>query len=114
MEGKATIISDHLYVGLSIASQEVTWLRRLLLTILPDYTEHQCDNQGAIITANQPTYMMSGRSKHIDVRFHVVRDAAANGLIRLEYVRTEDMTADILTNRGKPFSVTLEGLEWSE
>jgi len=69
-----------------------------------DYTEHQmpenalyCDNQGAITTANQPTYMVSGRSKHIDVRFHVIRDAAANGLIRLEYVRTEDMTTDILT-----------------
>jgi hypothetical protein len=41
--------------------------------------------------------MMSGKSKHIDVRFHVVRDAAANGLIRLEYVRTSEMTADILT-----------------
>jgi hypothetical protein len=56
-----------------------------------------CDNQGAITTANQPTYMVSGRSKHIDVRFHVIRDAAANGLIRLEYVRTDDMTADIMT-----------------
>jgi hypothetical protein len=56
-----------------------------------------CDNQGAITTANQPTYMLSSRSKHIDVRFYVIRDAAANGLIRLEYVRTDDMTADILT-----------------
>jgi hypothetical protein len=99
-----TSTHDAEYVGLSMASQEVTWLRKLLLTILPDYTEHQmpanalyCDNQGAIITASQPTYMMSGKSKHIDVRFHVVRDAAANGLIRLEYVRTSEMTADILT-----------------
>jgi hypothetical protein len=99
-----TSTHDAEYVGLSIASQEVVWLRKLLLAILPDYTEHQmpanalyCDNQGAITTANQPTYMVSGRSKHIDVRFHVIRDAAANGLIRLEYVRTDDMTADIMT-----------------
>jgi hypothetical protein len=79
-------------------------MRKLLLALLPDYTEHQmpanalyCDNQGAITTANEPTYMVSGRSKHIDVRFHVIRDAAANGLIRLEYVRTEDVTAGVLT-----------------
>jgi len=99
-----TSTHDAEYVGLSIASKEVIWLRKLLLALLPDYTEHKmpenalyCDNQGAITTANQATYMVSGRSKHIDVRFHVIRDAAANGLIRLEYVRTEDMTADILT-----------------
>jgi len=55
------------------------------------------DNEGAIATANQPIYTISNRSKHIDIRFHIIREAAANGLIRLEYVRTADMTADILT-----------------
>jgi len=48
--------------------------------VLPENALY-CDNQGAITTANQPTYMVSGRSKHIDVRFHVIRDAAANGLL---------------------------------
>ena len=56
-----------------------------------------CDNQGAITTASQPIHAISSCFKHIDVRFHVIRDAAANGLIRLEYVRIGDMTADILT-----------------
>jgi hypothetical protein len=56
-----------------------------------------CDNQGAIATASQPIHAVSSRSKHIDVRFHVIHNAAANGLIRLEYVRTGDITADILT-----------------
>jgi len=85
---------DAEYVGLANASYEVIWLRKIILAILPDYTEHTmpannlyCDNQGAIATASQPIHTISSRSKHIDVRFHVIRDAAANGLlIRLEYV----------------------------
>ena len=95
---------DAEYVGLANASYEITWLRKIILAILPDYTEHQmpanilyCDNQGAIATANQPDYAVSGRSKHIDVRFHIIRDATANGLVRLEYIRSSEMTADILT-----------------
>ena len=95
---------DAEYVGLANASYEIAWLRRIMLAILPDYTESQmpantlyCDNQGAIATAGQPPYAVSGRSKHVDIRFHIIRDAAANGLVRLEYVRTSDMTADILT-----------------
>ena len=95
---------DAEYVGLANASYEITWLRKVMLAILPDYTESKmpantlyCDNQGAIATASQPTWVVSGRSKHIDVRFHIIRDATANGLIRLEYIRSTDMTADILT-----------------
>jgi hypothetical protein len=47
--------------------------------------------------ASQPNHAVWSRSKHIDVRFHIIREAAANGLVRLEYIRTADMTADILT-----------------
>jgi hypothetical protein len=95
------------YVGLANASYEVIWLRKIILSILPGYTEHTehtmpannlyCGNQGAIATASQPIHAISNRSKHVDVRFHVICDAAANGLIHLEYVRISHMTADILT-----------------
>lgn len=95
---------DAEYVGLAIASKEAAWLRKLILAILPQYAEHKmpsntiyCDNQGAIATASQPSHTPSNRSKHIDIRFHIVREAIANGLIRLEYTRTTEMTADILT-----------------
>jgi hypothetical protein len=95
---------DAEYVGLATASYEVIWLRKLILVVLPKYAEHSmpsntihCDNQDAIATANRPSNSPSARSKHIDICFHVIREAIANGLIRLEYVRTADMTADILT-----------------
>ena len=37
------------------------------------------------------------RTKHIDIRFHFVRDAYQQGRIRIKYLPTADMTADILT-----------------
>jgi len=95
---------DAKYVGLAIASYEVIWLRKVLLPLLPNYTKLSMptnrlfsDNQGTIATANKPKYVISNRSKHIDIRFHIIRKAAANGLVRLKYVRTADMTANILT-----------------
>jgi hypothetical protein len=76
------------YVGLSNASYEVIWIRKIILAILPDYTELTV----SATTASQPNHAVSSRSKHIDVRFHIIREAAANGLVRLEYIRTADMT----------------------
>ena len=37
------------------------------------------------------------RSKHIDVRYHVIRDLVAAKVIEVKYLETENMTADIMT-----------------
>ena len=36
-------------------------------------------------------------SRHIDIRFYFVDDRVTNGDIRVEYLRTEEMIADMLT-----------------
>lgn len=54
------------------------------------------DNKSAISLANNPVH--HERSKHIDRRFHFIRDAVKkNGDIKLDYTRTEVQLADILT-----------------
>lgn len=54
-----------------------------------------CDNQSAIAQiVNQKNHE---RSKHIDIRYHFVRDLAADSLVKLIYLPTEDMIADIMT-----------------
>ncbi len=55
------------------------------------------DNQGAIFLSNNAAFHK--RSKHIDVRFHYIREQVANKVIILEYVNTVDNTADILTKQ---------------
>ena len=38
-----------------------------------------------------------GRSKHISIKYHYIREQVNNDKIRLEYCPTEDMLADLLT-----------------
>jgi Reverse transcriptase (RNA-dependent DNA polymerase) len=91
------------YVGMAIASYEITYLRKLLADISHtpihdiEPTLLYGDNLGAIATATNPDGDKTPRSKHIDIRYHITREALANGTLRLQYIRTNDMTADILT-----------------
>ena len=55
------------------------------------------DNEGAINLASNPLINSSARTKHIDVRFHFVRELVSSGTIVVEYVSTCEQPADILT-----------------
>ena len=53
------------------------------------------DNQGAIQLANNPR--SSQNSKHIDVRHHFLRELVSEQIIRVEYIKSSQQHADILT-----------------
>ena len=53
------------------------------------------DNQGAIKLSKNPQH--HNRTKHIDVKYHFVRESCQEGLIQLVYIATGEMVADILT-----------------
>ena len=53
------------------------------------------DNQGAISMAKNPVFHK--RTKHVQIRYHFVREAVEQGIITLEYCRTDDMLADSFT-----------------
>lgn len=59
------------------------------------------DNQSAHKLAVNPIFHR--RTKHIDVKYHFIREALESKLIDLHYKSTEEMTADILT---KPLGPT--------
>lgn len=68
------------------------------------------DNQGAIELAKNPSH--HSRTKHIDIKFHHVRDSVVARKISLQYCPTQDMIADALT-KGLPrpqFEKLREGL----
>ena len=86
------------YVAATHAAKECIWLRRLTGEILPPVTEPttlHCDNQAALKLAQDDNY--HARTKHIDQRYHFIRDVVKRGHVELEYCPTDDMTADILT-----------------
>ncbi|GJZ78499.1 hypothetical protein Tco_0643336 [Tanacetum coccineum] len=45
----------------------------------------------------QGRYAVSGRSKHIDIIFHIIKEHVENGVIELYFVNTEYQLADIFT-----------------
>ena len=53
------------------------------------------DNQPAIALAKNP--VLHDRSKHIDIKFHFLRDCVDGGQIVIEFVETDRQLADILT-----------------
>jgi hypothetical protein len=63
--------------------------------LLPGPITIHCDSQGAIALSKNPEH--HDRSKHIDIAYHWVREQQAKGVIRLEYLNTQLMVADVLT-----------------
>ena len=53
------------------------------------------DNQGAIRLENDA--MTNKRSKHIDIKYHYIRDKIKDGEIATQYINTTNMIADCLT-----------------
>ena len=60
-----------------------------------DRIPHLCDNESAIKIAKNP--VQHSRTKHIDIRYHFLRDHEAKGDISLKGVRSEEQLADIFT-----------------
>jgi hypothetical protein len=79
------------------AVKEIMWLSSFLteLGVQFELPILHCDNRGAIALAQNPVGHQ--RSKHINIRYYFVREAIANGVLKVEYVATSDNLADIFT-----------------
>jgi hypothetical protein len=86
------------YMALSDASKEavflIGYLKELGFQLLANVMVFN-DNQGAGKLTENSVY--HARSKHIDVRYHFIRDAVKKHPIKILYLPTEKMIADVLT-----------------
>jgi hypothetical protein len=86
------------YYAMTHAMKEALWIR-LFLTIhrlpIPRPFPLLCDNQSALALIGSEA--ISSRSKHIDVRYHFIRDHVSEGSFQTNWIPTSDMTADIFT-----------------
>ena len=85
------------YIALAHGTKEAIWLRRILndLKIPCESIPLLVDNQSAIKLARNSEFHK--RSKHIDVRYHFVRDILNRKLISISYVESKEQLADIFT-----------------
>jgi hypothetical protein len=96
------------YVAATHAAKESIWLRRLIEPFFEPSstpTTLHCDNQAAIHLATDDNY--HARTKHIDIRFHFIRQTISDGHVDIKYCPTQDMTADILTKALPKYKVAL-------
>lgn len=85
------------YMALSDCSRQVVWIQNIFTELgLPVKPTQICaDNEGGIFIASNP--VQERRTKHIDVRFHYVRDLIEQKRIDVVWVPTDENSADIFT-----------------
>jgi hypothetical protein len=86
------------YVSAASAGREILWMRNLLTEIgvkIEGPSPLMVDNQSALRVLKNPEH--HGRMKHIDVKYHWIRETIKRGNITVHFLPTNDMIADIFT-----------------
>lgn len=85
------------YIAATEAGKELLWLVRFLLELGMQQEDAIvfCDSQSAIDLSKNATY--HSRTKHIDVRFHWLRDVIENQQMKLKKIHTDKNPSDMLT-----------------
>jgi hypothetical protein len=99
-------IAEAEYIAVGHCCAQLLWMRQTLrdygykLSKVPLL----CDNESAIRMADNP--VEHSRTKHIDIRYHFLRDHQQKGDIEIAYVNTQNQLADIFMSHpvleGKP------------
>ena len=86
------------YVVACSASCEAVWLRKLLFDLFDlqlDATCINCDNQSCVKLLENLVF--HDNSKHIEIKYHYIRDMVQRGSMKLQYVAIDKQIADVLT-----------------
>ncbi|GJY91452.1 hypothetical protein Tco_0506648 [Tanacetum coccineum] len=85
------------YVAAARCCAQVLWIKSQLADydVLYDKVPIFCDNTSVIAISNN--LVLHSRTKHIDIRYHFIRDHILKGVIELHFVPTELQLADIFT-----------------
>jgi hypothetical protein len=86
------------YVAISEVCKEIAFVAQVMDFLKMEFTKPikiHVDNVGAIYMANNK--VTSQRTKHIDVRYHFVREFIEAGLVEIKFVRSENNDADLFT-----------------
>ena len=93
----STLTVEVEYIAAGSCCAQILWIRNqlrdygLLLNKIPIF----CDNTSAIAISNNS--VQHSRIKHINIRYHFIREHVMNGTVELHFVPTELQLADIFT-----------------
>lgn len=92
------------FIVVASCATQCIWLRRILeqmgwLGSIQGATTMFCDNVSTIKLSRN--LVLHGRSKHIDIRFHFLRDLVSKEVVELVHCGTSHQIADIMTKAVK-------------
>ena len=85
------------YITASSCCSQLLWLKTQLADykLKDEYIPLMCDNMSAINISKNP--VLHSRTKHIEVKFHSIREHVQKGDISIQFVKLEEQLADIFT-----------------
>ena len=85
------------YIAMASCSAQLLWMKKLLhdYGITQDTMCVFCDNTSAINLSKNP--VQHSKSKHIEIRYHFIRDLVEEKTVYLEFINTDNQKADIFT-----------------
>jgi len=86
------------YVAASSAVNQALWLRKILIDLgfhPSKATEVLCDNKSVVAMIKNPVF--HGKTKHIKIKYHSIREAERENEVHILYCCGEDQLADIFT-----------------
>ena len=87
----ALSLSEAEYMAVSKVSCEGIWLRKMLVGLFGQslrLTMIYCDNQSCIKLTENPVF--HDKSKHIEIRYHFIRDYVQKRVVKLKYISTDE------------------------
>ncbi|CAA6674155.1 unnamed protein product [Spirodela intermedia] len=86
------------YIAAANTTCQGVWLARVLAEVhgsAPSVPMLKVDNKSAIALIKNS--VLHGHSKHIEVKYHLVRESAEKGQINVEFIKSEEQLGDVLT-----------------
>ena len=85
------------YIVAGSCCSQLLWMKKVLTDygISQDTIVVYCDNSSAIDISKNP--VQHSKTKHIEIRYHFIRDLVERKIVCLEYIPTERQNVDIFT-----------------
>jgi hypothetical protein len=87
------------YIVACSTSCKAIWLQNVVFDLEMRATLILCDNQSCIKMTENPIF--HDKSKHIEIRYHYIRDMVQRGSLKIQYISTDEQVANMFT---KPLS----------
>ena len=90
-------IAEAEYIAVRSCCSQLLWMKKVLTDygISQDTMIVYCDNSNAIDISKNP--IQHSKTKHIEIRYHFIRDLVERKIVYLEYIPTERQNTDIFT-----------------